>query len=299
MYDSDKRYYKVADLTLSILGNQSFEMIDILQGFNPFVIEKCDKPDIDIITDCTHLRKVHLENVEIINKFEVENSTHIFSKSKELYLFEIIGEDNEATLLLYKKDSNIVEIEACNNPYTLKFMLWKAFTLVALNYGVTPIHASTIVCKNQSTLFLGESGTGKSTHSQLWIKNIDGAKLLNDDSPMVRVVEDSLIVYGSPWSGKTNCYINESYKVKAFVRIKRGQINQIHKHNSLQSIGAIYPSFPPMFAFDEPLADKMLEIVSGVIKTTPIYTIACLPNAEAAQICYNELYENLDVNKLY
>ena len=57
---------------------------------------------------------------------------------------------------------------------------------------------------------MGKSGTGKSTHSRLWLENVPGATLLNDDNPIVRLTLVGAIVYGSPWSGKTPCYKNES-----------------------------------------------------------------------------------------
>ena len=58
-------------------------------------------------------------------------------------------------------------------------------------------------------LFLGHSGTGKSTHARQWLAAFDDAWLLNDDNPILRVMEDGEVrVYGSPWSGKTHFYNN-------------------------------------------------------------------------------------------
>ena len=56
-------------------------------------------------------------------------------------------------------------------------------------------------------MLLGKSGTGKSTHSRLWLKYIPDTKLLNDDNPAVRIMDNNTImIYGTPWSGKTPCY---------------------------------------------------------------------------------------------
>ncbi len=57
--------------------------------------------------------------------------------------------------------------------------------------------------RQEAVMFLGESGTGKSTHSRMWLENIEGSTLLNDDAPAVRISADGTTAYGTPWSGKT------------------------------------------------------------------------------------------------
>ena len=71
------------------------------------------------------------------------------------------------------------------------------------------VHASVPQIGTTAFLFQGLSGTGKSTHSQLWRTHIPQVELLNDDNPVVRITADGRIsVWGTPWSGKTPCYRN-------------------------------------------------------------------------------------------
>ena len=112
------------------------------------------------------------------------------------------------------------------DPSLLRFGLWMSFG-IAHNPHSIAIHSSVIVHSGRAVLFLGESGTGKSTHTRLWREHIPGAQLLNDDSPIVRVVEGVPTVFGSPWSGKTPCYRNESYPIAAFVRLVQAPHNRI------------------------------------------------------------------------
>ena len=70
-----------------------------------------------------------------------------------------------------------------------RFALWVGYGLMTLPYQTVAIHSSCIVREGKAVLFLGESGTGKSTHTRLWREHIPGAVLLNDDSPMIRVEE--------------------------------------------------------------------------------------------------------------
>ena len=63
------------------------------------------------------------------------------------------------------------------------------YGLMTVRKDTVALHGSCIVYKGKAVLFLGESGTGKSTHTRLWRENIAGSKLLNDDSPIVRYEE--------------------------------------------------------------------------------------------------------------
>lgn len=75
------------------------------------------------------------------------------------------------------------------------------------------VHASVVGYDGGAYMFLGRSGTGKSTHSRLWLENIEGTYLLNDDNPVIRFIDGEVMAYGSPWSGKTPCYRNESLPI--------------------------------------------------------------------------------------
>ena len=139
-------------------------------------------------------------------------------------------------------------------------------------------------------LFLGESGTGKSTHTRLWREHIEGAVLLNDDSPMIRVEEGKVWAYGSAWSGKTPCYKNERYELKACVRLSQAPHNQMRKLSVLQAYGAIHPSCAPEFAYDANLYDKVSQIIGQILSAVPFYHLACLPDREAALLSCKTIY---------
>ncbi len=92
--------------------------------------------------------------------------------------------------------------------------------MTAANHQTIKIHASVIEKGGKALVFMGKSGTGKSTHSRNWLKFVPDCQLLNDDEPIIRVLNDgSVRVYGAPWSGSTPCYRNASAEVAAFVRL--------------------------------------------------------------------------------
>ena len=182
---------------------------------------------------------------------------------------------------------------AINNATMLLF----AFT--ALKYRALEMHASVVVkgdrdtglpgyrdtdTKERGFLFLGKSGTGKSTHSRLWMEAFEDAWLLNDDNPVVRLEDDGVWVYGSPWSGKTPCYKNARARVGAFVRLHQAAENSIEKARPSKAYIDVYSSCSGLKFMPE-VRDEMYNVISEVMKTVNVFELDCLPNVDAALLC--------------
>ena len=103
----------------------------------------------------------------------------------------------------------VVYVQSSRAERLSKFALDNALMLMyaagTIGEDTLLIHASVIMNDDEGFVFLGRSGTGKSTHSRLWLENIEGSQLLNDDNPVVRKIDGQVRVFGSPWSGKTPC----------------------------------------------------------------------------------------------
>ena len=146
-------------------------------------------------------------------------------------------------------------------------------------------HASVVSCHGKAYMFLGPSGTGKSTHSQLWIKHIEGSRLINDDNPVVRLQDDGrVMVYGSPWSGKTPCWRNLSAPVKALVRLSQAPVNSFRKCTDIEAFTAIYPGCS-VLRFDERLHDCLCDVLSELTGLVQCGRLDCLPDRDAALCC--------------
>ena len=174
--------------------------------------------------------------------------------------------------------------------HILDHLLIFALSVAAVGKGILLIHASTIRYRGKAVMFLGESGTGKSTHSRMWLENIEGSTLLNDDAPAVRISADSTTAYGTPWSGKTPCYRAEHYPLAALVRIRRAPYNQITRLNTLQAFGAVLPSCLPTLQQDDRMLDILCDALSHMLSAVPVYTLDCLPNADAARVSFEAIF---------
>ena len=98
-----------------------------------------------------------------------------------------------------------------------------------LNHNGIVFHSSAVVYNNKAYLFTAPSGTGKSTHTSLWIKYLgnEKAKILNDDKPALVFENGKVYAYGTPFSGKTDLNINEKYELGGICYLSQGDKNEI------------------------------------------------------------------------
>lgn len=288
--------YRIADFLLRTEGPHNDIAACGLRGFKPFEVETNQEA-----TPTMLLRMgIEMDNTayavtKLIHDFDFEqNYAHgELARYDGGYRFSMTRE-GRTFLLVKADDSNVVDsnLGLCEeaDPSLVRFGIWIMFGIIMAPIGGIAIHSSVIVKDNGAVLCLGESGTGKSTHTRLWRENIDGARLLNDDSPIIRVVDGRAMVYGSPWSGKMHCYINKCVPIRAFMRLSQAPYNKIRRLPALSAIGAILPSCPPAFAYDNRLQDAVCDTVSDVLSCTPVYHLECLPDAAAAELSYSTIF---------
>lgn len=157
-----------------------------------------------------------------------------------------------------------------------------AFALATAKSDTLLFHASVISRNGKAYMFLGPSGTGKSTHTRLWLRHIEGSRLLNDDNPVVRLNDDGkAVVYGSPWSGKTPCYVNEHYPLSGMVRLKQAPYNAIRRMSPIEAYATLFSSVSGK-RWDRSIADGLHHSLNSLIAGTKVWQMECLPDEAAA-----------------
>lgn len=166
------------------------------------------------------------------------------------------------------------------------------YTLSTSKMNTALFHSSVVEHGGLAYMFLGKSGTGKSTHTRLWLQHIEGTQLVNDDNPVVRVYPDgSAVVYGSPWSGKTPCYRNVNYPIGGIVRLSQAPKNRIRRLEDIEAYAAIVPSISGK-RWDRAMADGLHETENTLVMNVPIWHLECLPDKEAATLCSETIIVN-------
>ena len=273
--------YKVAGHRFRVSGEKICQAVSQIKGFLPF---ECKEEKEDILFEFVDAASEPPQMEQVQYTFSYEDVSAVFGRWEEGFLLSLKPEKEEAFHLWTKDGESMVIMNGNWSMRLYRFALWVGFGLMTLPYQTVAIHSSCIVLQEKAVLFLGESGTGKSTHTRLWREHIKGAVLLNDDSPMIRVEEDKVWAYGSPWSGKTPCYKQERYELAGCVRLSQAPYNRIKQLSVLQGYGAIHPSCPPEFAYDSVLYDHVSGFISKLLSKVPFYHLACLPDEEAARL---------------
>ena len=267
----------------------------LLPSFAPFRTEESEgRPLFFRLRIDDTRRPVPKEQRERIRKFDTGNGetvVDLLSDGGYQYIIkDICG--RECCLLRTNKDFDECEC-ALNGNYNMRsFGLNNALMLIFAFAGSRQdtllIHASLVRQNGYGYAFIAKSGTGKSTHVSLWLRHLPGCDLMNDDNPIVRIIDGEAFIFGGPWSGKTPCYRNVKARLGAITRIDRAESNSIEKLPPIEAFASFLPSCSSM-KWDEDIFNRICNTVTKIVETTGIYTLHCLPNEEAAIICHDAI----------
>lgn len=294
-----KETFIVADTPLSISAPDGFPLWESVRSrFLPFLAEATEKPVLEISIAGEPLSKPEGERIFEPTPTEISFVTaSVCRRSDGTLELEFVHKEYPRPRLLMlmtadlgKADISVEGADDVNAGYFLAHALMVAFMLATARTGTLLMHAAAVVCGGKAYLFQGKSGTGKSTHARLWIRNVAGAELLNDDNPIVGIRPDGTArAYGSPWSGKTPCYRNLSAPVGAFVRIVRGRENELRRLTPLRAYASLTASAGFMPFIDERLIELRHNAIERLARGVDCREMHCRPDSDAALVCHEGL----------
>ncbi|GGH32078.1 hypothetical protein FAZ19_23020 [Sphingobacterium alkalisoli] len=290
-------YYRIAGHTLKV----SMPEVDtdrVLPSFTDFSI-RCATADDPIsrivistgpsfvdLTKATLRSDVSVTWGDRFRFYETENHyiTRVMNENASAY-WEMVSAKDFSESRIYAMEVSLLDSTV------LSWLLMVTFGQAALLHNTILIHASVVEKDGRGYAFLGKSGTGKSTHSNLWIAHIPGTTLLNDDNPAIRVEDDGIRVYGTPWSGKTPCYRNVGVKLQALVRLRQAPVNQLQLQKGKLALLTVLPSCTAL-RWNQTLYTAMMDMLVWLLPDVRVAQMDCLPNADAAKICYKQIGNN-------
>lgn len=157
-----------------------------------------------------------------------------------------------------------------------------------LDFDGLVLHSSAVAYENKAYLFSANSGTGKSTHTGLWKQAFKGAFIVNDDKPIIRLIDGKFYVCGTPFSGSSALNENVIVPLQAICFIERDNENSITLMEDKANVIYRFLSQTIRRAGNEK-SEKVLYLLDKILKEIPVYNLKCLPNIEAAILAHEEM----------
>lgn len=288
-------YFSIAELSIKLIFKEGgLNSMSLLPSFEPF---RVDEPQGELFFELTiddDVRPIPKEKRERIRTFDTGNGDTIVDRADDDSYQFIVKDLKGAGCSLLVTDPTFTHCRcALNGSYDMRcFGLNNALMLIFAFAGsqreLVLMHASLVRKDGKGYAFIAKSGTGKSTQVSLWLRHIPGCDLMNDDNPIVRLIDETPYIYGSPWSGKTPCYRNVKAKLGAITRIDRAPANSIERLTSIAAFASVLPSCSAM-KWESCIYDGIVNTITRIVEATPVYTLHCLPDKEAALLCHNTI----------
>ena len=151
-------------------------------------------------------------------------------------------------------------------------------------------HGAAVAVREHAYLFTAKSGTGKTTHTRLWRRNIEGCYVVNGDKPIVRQIDGVPNVCGTPWMGKEGYGCSKNVPLKAICLLNRGTENRIER----TEFKKVYPRLLSQVYRPENGAFmvKTLRLLEQFGKSVPIFELFCNMEDEAAKVAFGGMSDD-------
>lgn len=278
------RYYSIASFTLSI---SYIEGMPAPEPFEPFAIDKPSEPtDFTITThayDDGTLPVPTEDEMELVSE-DIVNQLYIWHSDGGDFLIKRTamqeGDPRRMWSVMPMNTYGSVDVHIpaswinyvnIGNAFMFEKML--------LSRGVIMLHCSLIDWQGKGIAFTAPSQTGKSTQANLWNAH-RSAEILNGDRAILRVINNKVFAYGSPWAGSSAFYVNRSVPLAALVALSQASVNSVRAmpHDESLHYILIGTSLP---MWDETLLDLGVTAIEKLITLVPSYMLAATPDDKA------------------
>lgn len=204
-----------------------------------------------------------------------------------------VAEDEPADLSIKVTESDIEwEQEKADQTYPKAYLeslnLYRKIGEQAINYDVLLMHGSVVEVDGRAYIFTAPSGTGKSTHTKLWMEYFkERARMINDDKPLIRFFDDEIKAYGTPWDGKHRLSTNSSAPVQSICILAQGKENRIEKISKQKAwyslLGQVYR------INDAKKMEKVMKLLDRLVTDIPVFKMECNISTDAVITAYEAM----------
>ena len=269
-----EKYLQIGGLTINMCGpSEAFST-----NFDSYYISPCER--------------VHQTIRILIGTPRIKHNGTILLRNNEL----VVIENTEEYILLFPMAEQIKEAYLSKNgkyadfyclpPYTDTFRedLFHAirhiFLYLAQKNNMMVIHSASLLYQDKAWLFSGPSGTGKSTHTNLWNK-LFCTPILNGDLNLLAIENGQPVIHGLPWCGTSGISNPATYPLGGIILLKQAKEDSIEELTSDQKQLSILNRFISPFWTKEMLAQN-LRFIQTLSEQIVICRLKCTMQDSAA-----------------
>lgn len=230
-----------------------------------------------------------------IADFNIRFETDTKRTNEAFVEYKVNEEKYDISLPMTRED--VVEFQGGDDEY-----IYKDSTIVCYHEklaGILPLHNAIVfhsACfdiDGTGVAFTAHSGTGKTTHMNLW-KKLLGNKMVivNGDKPIVRFFDDEPEIpyaYGTPWNGKEKLGCNMRTPLKHICFIERSETNYVESIDKNDVIDRIMNQI--YMPKDTTAMIKTIGLIDRLLSLCKLWIVHCSMDIEAAEIAYNTIFE--------
>ena len=293
-------YYRIADNNISVLWedeagkNEFYDRLGI--SFHPVFLGAYEQGD----KERENIKKYDMQIImKYTQRFERPSSytivsNQIYYKQGKNFCMTFVNKKNLDMPVLTIKTSNcfhnveFIPHSDFYNVYSLQLLQVVFEQMMPLQNGFM-MHGAAIEYKGEGIIFTGFSGSGKSTQARLWRK-YRKTITTNGDSPIIRKIQDTVYMYGTPWCGTSGESINRRTPLKAIVLVKQSQTNRVEEITGDDAVFAVYTNVL-YYSQDEEDLDRLLEVLPDIVHKIKVYRLFCNMEEDAVNTLEKTLYE--------
>ena len=177
-------------------------------------------------------------------------------------------------------------VQEYEDSYLETLAVYRKLAELLVQEDVLLMHGAVVAVDGQAYLFTAKSGTGKTTHTRLWLRQFGArAVMVNGDKPLIHITRKGATVYGTPWDGKEHLSRNIACPLKAVCILTRSETNHIERIAPREALTMFcQQSYRPA----QPAAlRKTLALVDSLSSSVPLYKLGCNMEPEAALVAYH------------
>lgn len=156
-------------------------------------------------------------------------------------------------------------------------------------YDAVLIHSSVVAMDDgMAYAFAAPSGTGKTTHTRLWLEQFGSrAQVINGDKPVYRFVDQTLYACGTPWQGKERMGNNLICPVQAICFLEQSPNNEIRPLKGEEVSSRIFRQI--LMPKDREEFERFWPLLERLVTSVDFYLLKCNREPEAAQLAYQTM----------